>query len=569
MTTLLGFAVKVLGRGPARELEAAAGDPKRAQQENLARVLRQNADTVFGREHGFSDTRGVLEYRRNVPICDFEYLRPYVEQMANGEPKVLTAESPYVFAATSGTTDKPKLIPVTRESGRKLNGTSRVWMRRALEDHPAMFDHEILTLVGSAVEGHTPGGIPYGSMGGITFRNLPGLFRRRFALPYGLMTVKSHDLRYYLAMRVALERQISFCAIPNPSTFLRLAKTGEEYADTIIGSIRDGVLGHDRLPHLQTIGEDDAERLVELARSLRPNPDRARELEQVLSQHGTLRPQHAWPHLRLIACWLGGSAGIQAKLLRDYYGPVPLRDLGLRASEAMMTIPVGNNSAAGLLTVHVNTYEFIPEEAIEAPDPPILFADELQIGHRYYIILTTDGGLYRYDINDIVEVRDFYRRAPLVAFLRKGRDMASLTGEKIHVGQIITAVERSEHQSSFTAVQFRMIPRVEEMRYDLLVEPDAGEVPEPELTRFLQRFDAMLGKLNGEYQYKRHTKRLGAPRLSLMQGGWAERQQRLDVAAGKRDVQYKWQVLVDGWNESSLSDVVRQVELGGVAVQSC
>ena len=112
-----------------------------------------------------------------------------------------------------------------------------------------------------------------------------------------------------------------------------------------------------------------------------------------------------------------------------------------------MTVPVEDHTAAGVLAVHANFYEFIPEDEIEHPRPPVLLAHELEAGKRYYLILSGGNGLYRYDLNDIVEVRGFYHRTPKVAFVRKGRDMVSITGEKLHLNQIQAAIREAEQRS--------------------------------------------------------------------------------------------------------------------------
>src|SRR5207249_2845956 len=276
-----------------------------------------------------------------VPIGDYEAFRPWVARIVAGERRVLTAETPFMFTATSGTTGEPKLVPVTASWAGVMAALMRLWTVHALRDHPAMLDGHVLAMVSPAVEGVTPGGLPYGAMTGLTFQRLPWPIRRRHAVPY------------------------------------------------------------------------------------------AAALGRVVEGHGRLVLGECWPDLSLVACWLGGSAGIQARHLDAHFGPrVARRDLGLVASEGRLTIPVGDHSAAGVLAVHANFFEFVPEEAIEEATPRTLLAHELEVGRRYYVIVTGGNGLYRYDLNDIVEVQGFHRRTPKVAFVRKGRDMVNITGEK-------------------------------------------------------------------------------------------------------------------------------------------
>ena len=89
-------------------------------------------------------------------------------------------------------------------------------------------------------------------------------------------------------------------------------------------------------------------------------------------------------------------------------GEVPMRDMGFLASEGHFTIPHQDQTPSGILSLHSNYYEFIPEEALDAPDPPVLSSHELEPGVDYAVLLTTAGGLYRYDIHDIVQVTAYF-----------------------------------------------------------------------------------------------------------------------------------------------------------------
>ena len=82
--------------------------------------------------------------------------------------------------------------------------------------------------------------------------------------------------------------------------------------------------------------------------------------------------------------------------------------------------------SAGVLTVATNFYEFVEVEDLMAnPEDPgswtYLTTEQLEEGKEYYIYVTTTGGLYRYDINDIIKVEGFYNKTPQIIFLRKGK----------------------------------------------------------------------------------------------------------------------------------------------------
>ena len=166
-------------------------------------------------------------------------------------------------------------------------------------------------------------------------------------------------------------------------------------------------------------------------------------------------------------------------------------------------------------------------------------------------MLTTPGGLYRYDINDVVQVTGFHHRTPLVEFVRKGRDVTNITGEKLHVNQVIQAMARAQSAAGVALQHFRACADVENSLYAFSVE-FAGIMPDQQkLSVFLQALDAVLRELNVEYAQKRESRRLGAPILHVMKAGWFERKASSTLVNGGRDVQFKPQLLSSTPEDSS------------------
>ena len=508
------------GRPIAQQFEAAAKNPIQTQQSLLHSLLTRNQATAFGTAHGFNKIRTATNYQQALSIHDYEDLRPYIQRMIQGEANVLVSDPVQMFTLTSGTTGQPKYIPVTAFSAARNARLMRQWLYRLQADHPRCFSKSIVGLVSPAVEGHTSSGIPYGSLTGRIYRELPWLLRRAYAVPYPVFEIKNYDARYWAIARHALAQQVSLLCTPNPSTLLRLAGVIANQADSLIRAIHDG-------PH--------------------PQPKRARELEQIANNTGTLRPKDCWPNLQLIGCWTGGSVGVQAQQLASAYGAVPIRDVGYLASEARITLPIQDGTPSGVLDITLNYCEFIPEEQVNNENPPIHLSHELEVGQRYSILLTTPGGLYRYCINDIVEVTGFYHRAPMLAFVRKGKDMSSLTGEKLHVNHILAAIAQVQQQFSLQLTAFQWVADVERMGYRVYLELQKKESAHRSddwiQQSLLPALDNALANLNSEYAQKRASKRLQPLCGYRMKSGWAEAVKRNAIAAGSRDMQYKWPVL--------------------------
>jgi hypothetical protein len=403
-------------------------------------------------------------------------------------------------------------------------------------------------------------------MTGLTYQRLPWLIRRQHALPYAAALIRDHETRYFVALRLALGCAVSSIGTPNSSTLLRLAEVAVRRGDELVRAVHDGTLGVTEVEPMLGTGVTGLEVRGALTAGLRPDPRRAAFLEDIARCRGRLVLGDCWPALALVACWLGGSAGIQARHLEAHFDPrIARRDLGLVASEGRFTIPVEDDSAAGVLAVHTNFYEFVAEEDIDDPAPRTLLCHELAEGRRYYLIVTGANGLYRYDMNDVVEVRGFHGRTPKMAFVRKGRDMLNITGEKLHLNHVLHAVRAAEGATGLSFWQFRLIPDVEAGRYDLLIElPRPGSSAEScgrnALADFAGAFDRDLGEVNVEYRCKRASMRLGPPRLCVMRPGWSERLCREEFARGRREIQHKWSVMRPEWDDTSRAEVLLSVD---------
>jgi hypothetical protein len=548
MSLLLTSVATLYGWRQAKELDRAASNPEAAQKKLLMRIISQNSDTVFGREHGFNQIKTFSDYSSAVPIREFEEFRLYINRIVKGEMSVLTAEFPTMFTLTSGTTGEPKYIPVTPTSEKLSSNLMKQWLYRILPSHPQFLSGGIVGIVSPAIEGYTPSGIPYGSVSGRIYQQIHSMIRRSYAIPYPVFELKDYDQRYLAIARFALARQISFLSTPNPTTLLRLAEVGTAQKEGIIRAIYDGSLGFD--------SSEQPEIVSQLQQHIRPQKQRAIELEKIATTTDALLPKDCWRQLRLIGCWLGGSVGIHAQKLALYYGNVDIRDLGYLSSEARITIPYQDNTPSGILGLTLNYCEFIPEEELDTPDPPIFLSHQLELGKRYSILLTTTAGLYRYQIYDIVEVTGFYGGTPLLAFVRKSKDMTNITGEKIHVNHLLKAMEAVEKEFNLAIVTYRFVPIPEELRYHLLLEL-LESPPDSVMEQLILAIDAELAKINCEYAQKRQSKRLNLPCLHIMRNGWSETQMRREMNNGRTSTQYKWKVLCEKLPKSDLEEVMK------------
>ena len=224
----------------------------------------------------------------------------------------------------------------------------------------------------------------------------------------------------------------------------------------------------------------------------------------------------------------------------EYFGDVPVRDIGLIASEGRFTIPLRDGTAAGVLDIRHHYFEFIPEDQVDREQPEVLRAVDLEEGGRYYLLPTTAGGLYRYMIHDLVRCVGFEGTAPLVEFLSKGAHFSSLTGEKLSEYQVVAAVNEAQRALGLRLGAYVVLPRWgEPPRYHLLVEE--GDVADQAgADRLAAEVEVQLRRVNLEYDNKRDTLRLDPIRATrVAAGSWVDFQRRRLARSGGTVEQYK------------------------------
>jgi hypothetical protein len=538
----------------ASRFDDATWAPREAQEKKLLEVVARNKDTAYGKDHGFGGVRSIEDYQRAVPMNTYETLTPYIDRVFAGEQSVLTADAPLMFATTSGTTGRAKYIPVTPSYLHEYSHGVHVHLYRMFTDFGDILEGKILVSSSSDEEGVSDGGLPFGAISGYLARKQPGAIKRFYALPYELSKVKHVESKYYLTLRYGAAEDVRLLVTPNPSSLLLLADKLNVWADELIHDIRKGGANPAYVPD----GSPKA-----LTAGLRADPARADELQAILKRDGALTPTAVWPNLRLLSCWKGGTMPLYLRKLPAVYGDVPIRDLGYMASEGRGATPLVNSGAAGVLNVTSHFFEFVPEEQRDDPNQQFLTADELESNREYYIYFTTSAGLYRYDINDVVRVVDFYRNTPVIQFVRKGQGMTSITGEKLTESQVTGALLEAVESGGYDVQHFTAcVQWGEPPRYALYAE--LGDSMTTERSReFLRVFDRSLCEQNIEYEAKRESTRLGAPVLKRVAAGSYQALRQKRVAEGAPESQVKIPQLSTDMEFGAALEVLEEVSLDG------
>jgi hypothetical protein len=156
--------------------------------------------------------------------------------------------------------------------------------------------------------------------------------------------------------------------------------------------------------------------------------------------------------------------------------------------------------------------------------------------------VTNASGLYRYEMNDIVEVTGHHRQTPLIRFVQKGKGVVSFTGEKLYEVQVIAAVDKAlaalRGRYNFIAAVAELVDGTSP-RLVFLIEFD-DEITEQDGSALVDHVDVALGEENDEYLTKRKSLRYGAPVIRVVRPGEFDRYRRRMVETGQRaDGQFK------------------------------
>ena len=494
-------------------LNLAEASCRETQRTLLTDLLRLNQSSSFSRDYGLTERTTLQEFRQRVPVADYELIRSYVDQVANGNHAALLGETNklQMFAMTSGTTAASKLIPVTT---RFLNDYRRGWQTWGIgtySDHALLQKLNIVQISSSHQKTRTADGTPCGNISGLVAAMQRRVVRSLYTIPAAVAEVANPEAKRYTILRLALaDPWVGMTITANPSTLLQMAEFANVQAEQLIRDIRNGGISSIDLPAAQ---------IRDFKSRLRPDARRAAQLHRVIERHGVLRPRECWPMLQALGVWCGGSAAAYIPKLKQVFDGITIRDHGLHASEGRMTLPLQDESSSGLLEIQTHFFEFLPVAEAASAGSVALEAHELQEGAEYFILLTTSSGLYRYTISDVVRCTGFYGTTPLLEFRHKGAHISSITGEKLAESQVVEAVNAAVRECGVNLNLFTLTPQWgEPPGYTLFLhcETVAAEGDRGRLIRFAAVTDEQLSRSNEEYREKRESGRLAPVRVQVL-----------------------------------------------------
>ena len=525
-------------------LKKADKNPRKSSEKTLRSILKYAKDSVYGKEHDFSyileaedDTELYRRYNEKVPVNDYEALRPYVERHKHGESDILFPGKPVLYATTSGTTSEPKWIPITKEYLSNIYGKmTKVWLFNFIKNRHKVFSGKILSIVGKVIEGYAPDGTVFGSVSGVTQRDCPGFVKALYSNPQCVYSIADYNARYYVLMRMGIEQDVTLIVTANPSTIVELQNNVNVFFDEYVEDIEKGTLSQ----KVQIAPEIRKE----LEACLKPNPKRAAELRALKAKYGHVLPKHYWPNIQLLTTWKCGNTKIYLDKFKNSFPESMLyQEFGYFASECRFGL-VLDDTLNTVLFPHFHYYEFVAEEDMENPNPKYYQLHELQEGKRYCPFVTTFAGLYRYNMNDLLEIGPKFMNTPTVHMIQKVNGIVTITGEKLHERQFISAVQKVAEDTGLKVRFFIGFADLENSCYRYYYEFEDQEVSQEQCEDFNRKVDEVLKQTNIEYKAKRDSLRLKDPKAFRLVKESFEQFKAACIAEGARDGQFKLQLLM-------------------------
>ena len=502
-----------------RRFQRTAECVQETQTRLLSRYLSANKSTEYGARYSFDTITSPSKYQARLPLTTYDDYSEYILRIGDGRSSVLTDEPVRMFELSSGSTAASKLIPYTKSLKSEFQRGIAPWIYNLYTSMPDLLKGSAYWSITPLLDGKrfTPAGIPIGFESDSDYLGLFGkwLVDSVMAVPNDVKSIADVDsFRYMTLLYLLRQPELRLISVWNPTFLSLLLARLPGWWESLLVDIERG-----------TVSVEDV--------NFRLTPKA--EIARVLRALSPTDYESIWPHLRLISCWMDGASAPYARQLEEMFPRVQFQAKGLLATEAFVSLPIYGIEGS-VLSVNSHFFEFIDDSG-EA-----LLAHQIEKGKTYSVVITTGGGLYRYQLHDVIEVIGHWKQIPRIRFVGKADHISDWFGEKLEERFVAKVLESvfSEHDISPT---FAMLAPddVSGFRYVLYLESDdCGDALANDLDNRLREnfhydYCRKLGQLeqveiirvtNGSESYLRacqsRGKKLGNIKPSLLQKttGW-------------------------------------------------
>ncbi len=415
-----------------------------AQDKILQNLIAQAKDTAFGKDHQFSSIKNYHDFKKNVPVQDYEGLKPYVDRVVAGEADVLWKGKPLYFAKTSGTTSGVKYIPLSKESmPEHIKAARNAILTYINETGKADFvNGKMIFLQGSPVLS-VKNGINVGRLSGIVAHHVPAYLQKNRLPSYETNIIEDWEEKVDAIVGETLHEDMSLISGIPPWVQMYFDKLSEKSNGKKIGEIFKNF-------SLFIYGGVNFE------------PYRAK-IEQCIGRK--IDSIETYPASEGFIAYQDSQLDKGLLLLAD----------------------------AGIF------YEFIPADEYHNENPTRLSLAEVELDTNYALVLNTNAGLWGYSIGDTVKFvsKDPYK----IVVTGRIKHFISAFGEHVIGEEVEQALLSVANEESIEITEFTVAPQVNPgdgllPYHEWFVE--FSTVPQ-DLAAFSKKVDAALQKKNIYY----------------------------------------------------------------------
>lgn len=467
-----------------KKIKKWASRPHKTQQKVFKKLIKKGAKTAFGKDHDFKNINTYEDFKNKVPIRDYEALRPYVDRVVAGENDVLWKGKPLYFAKTSGTTSGAKYIPITKDSmPSHVNAARNAILMYIAETHNTAFiDGKMIFLQGSPIL-EEKNGVKLGRLSGIVAHYVPKYLQKNRMPSWETNCIDDWETKVDAIVEETLPENMS-----------------------IISGIPSWVQMY---------------------------------FERIISKTGK-KVGEVFPNFNLFIFGGVNYEPYKAKF-EDLIGRKVDGIELYPASEGFFAFQDTRNEKGMLLQLNSGMfYEFVKADEFFEEHPERLQLKDVELGVNYVMLISTNAGLWAYNIGDTVE---FTSLAPYrVIVSGRIKHFISAFGEHVIGKEVEFAIKEAIKNTNITINEFTVAPQintVDELPYhewfiEFENEPENIQVFAAAIDAFMQEqnsyyFDLIEGKVlqplkitkvqkNGFQEYMKSIGKLGGqnkiPRLS-------------------------------------------------------
>jgi len=438
------FIAKPLAAFAVKQINKWKNNPLAAQKSVLSELIRQANNTAFGKDHAFAEIKSYEDFKKKVPVADYEELRPYIDRVVNGEANVLWPGKPLYLAKTSGTTSGVKYIPISKESmPEHIKAARNALLSYIHETGKSDFvDGKLIFLQGSPVLDKKHG-INTGRLSGIVANHVPSYLQKNRLPSYHTNCIDDWEEKVDAIVEETIHEDLRLISGIPPWVQMYFDRLSNRSGGKKIGDIFKNF-------SLFVYGGVNFE------------PYRAR-LEE--------------------------SIGRKVDSIETY-----------PASEGFIAFQDSQKEKGLLLLVDAGIfYEFIPTDEYFNENPTRLSLEEVELNKNYAIILNTNAGLWGYSIGDTVKFvsKDPYR------ILVSGRikHYISAFGEHVIGEEVEFAILSVASEEGVEITEFTVAPQVSPEDAELPYHEWYVEFAKPpvDMHSFSLKVDQALQKKNVYY----------------------------------------------------------------------